>query len=580
MAFQWPEKCAVGRAALGLLTALALAVGMLTTSALAESGNPLAPPDTSSPRATIEGFRENVAAATRILVAAHERNTAEPGVFPSEEVLGMVAEAEVRLERASRYLDLSAIPPVHLAHRKVETTLILKEVLDRLVHPEATAPDDGNLTGWTIPDTEIRIERIKEGTRQGDFLFSADTVDRSDEFYAAVKALPDTVATIDFYDVYRHTPGNLLPPKWLGFVTSLPEPLRKEMIGVAIWQWIGLAMILVVAAFVLHGAVRLSRKIARAGYPTFRILGSLVIPAALALISEGFLLLAVDELNIIGPVERFLEQASTAITVLAIFWVTLSFSSALGRTVQQAMQSRREGIDASIARAAIQTTGIAAATVVVIYGASYLGVPLAGLLAGLGVGGLAIALAAKPTLENFIGGMILYVDRPVRVGDLCRFNNLEGRVEEIGIRSTRLRARDRSLITIPNSVFVDMNLINLSNRDSMPFERVATLNNISGSDDIRRQIAALRAAIAQHPLVEEASIQVRLKEGYDSNPSVDIRALIETKEWKVFLEAQQDLDLILRDKVRELENGPPNGNRDVAPAPAPDGSQQPARSSL
>ena len=83
----------------------------------------------------------------------------------------------------------------------------------------------------------------------------------------------------------------------------------------------------------------------------------------------------------------------------------------------------------------------------------------------MGVGGIAVALAAQPTIENFIGGIMIYADRPVRVGETCQFGDMTGVVEEIGIRSTRIRSSDRSLVSIPNGDFSKLRLINLSRRD-------------------------------------------------------------------------------------------------------------------
>ena len=132
------------------------------------------------------------------------------------------------------------------------------------------------------------------------------------------------------------------------------------------------------------------------------------------------------------------------------------------------------------------------------------------------MGGLAVALAAKPTLENFIGGLILYADRPVRVGDLCRFGTLEGRVQEIGIRSTRIRGLDRSLITIPNATFVNLNIINLTNRDRMPYKRVVALRSSNGIG-IRQEIDGLTALVAQHAMIERGTLEVRLREDRKKN---------------------------------------------------------------
>ena len=110
------------------------------------------------------------------------------------------------------------------------------------------------------------------------------------------------------------------------------------------------------------------------------------------------------------------------------------------------------------------------ATIVVVTGLALkamqlLGVPVAGLIAGLGVGGLAIALAAQSTLENFIGGIILYADQPVKVGDICNFGSRRGTVEDVGLRSVKIRTLDRTIVTVPNADFAKLQLENLTERD-------------------------------------------------------------------------------------------------------------------
>ena len=91
--------------------------------------------------------------------------------------------------------------------------------------------------------------------------------------------------------------------------------------------------------------------------------------------------------------------------------------------------------------------------------------PVAGLIAGLGVGGLAIALAAQGTLENFIGGIILYADQPVKVGDICNFGARRGTVEDVGLRSVKIRTLDRTIVSVPNADFAKLQLENLTERD-------------------------------------------------------------------------------------------------------------------
>lgn len=510
----------------------------------------LTPAETSSPRATLEDFRSNARRATAVLLEAYQENSAEPGLFWSESVEKKVQEGERLLARAARALDLRDIPPVELEHRRLEATLLLKEVLDRLPLPDpSTIPGsvDGaapTVAGWSIPGTEIRISRVTDGPRAGEYLFSRDTVLRLDDFYQLIRNQPDlSGSNQDFYDFFSQSPGRLLPPKWFKLIEALPSGFRTEAYGQAIWQWIGLGLVIVFAIwlpFLMRGFLRRHRP--GNNYTSF-LAEAVLVPGTVAIAALLTTYLADYQINLTGHVNDIVEAVAESIAYLAVIWAVLKSSNVLANRLSF---SRSESIDAHLARAAIRIAGIAIALALLIYGASYLGIPLAGLLAGLGVGGLAVALAAKPTLENFIGGLILYADRPVRVGDLCRFGDLEGRVQEIGIRSTRIRGLDRALITIPNATFVNMNIINLTNRDRMPYVRTVGLK-AADSLAIRQEVEEISALVAAHPKVEPKSVQVRLRDVHEEKAKAEIRALLTTSKWDEFLDIQQEIDLMLRD---------------------------------
>ncbi|MGF9756485.1 mechanosensitive ion channel domain-containing protein [Microvirga sp. 0TCS3.31] len=490
---------------------------------------------------------------------AYRENTSEPGLFWNESVTRKVAEAEALLGRASRTLDLQDIPPVELERRRLEAVLLLKEILDRV-----PLPDRGNVPGedevsrqalpsWNVPGTEIRLVRISNGPQAGAYLFSRETVLRLEDFYRLIRNEPNlSGAQGDFYDFFSQSPGHLLPPKWFSVIEALPAPLRVEVEGQAVWQWIAFALVTCLAIAAIFGVVSLARDSRSSQRGTIQVLSNVIVPGAVAVAALFVRYMADDQINLTGWVNNTVEELAVGIAYIAMIWAVFAFSNALaGRLYLSATQS----IDASLARAAVRIAGLAIAIALLIYGASHLGIPLAGVLAGLGVGGLAVALAAKPTLENFIGGLILYADRPVRVGDLCRFGDLEGRVEEIGIRSTRIRGLDRTLITIPNATFVNMNIINLTNRDRMPYNREAGIH-ATDAQAIREEIEAIAALVAEHPKIERGSVQARLREGYEEKPKVEICALITSSKWSEFLQIQQELDLMLRDKL--LATGPPD----------------------
>lgn len=508
----------------------------------------LAPAETSSPAATLQGFRTQVSRASQLLLEAYRQNKAEPGFFWSQAVKDKVKEAESLFGRAARTLDLSQVPPVELDHRRLEATLLLKEILDRVPLPPANELPgiDPTIQSWNVPGTEIRIVRMPDGPRAGEYLFSSDTVNLLPDFYELVRNEPDTNgATEDFYDFFSQSPGYLLPPKWFALIEALPSWFRTEINGQAVWQWIGLVLVLVIAIAAVLAVGRLVRFRAASGTLPRPLIESVLLPAALVVASIFVARVGDYQINLTGAVNDTVEKITQGIAYLAAVWGIMRFSGALADHLTFA---KSESIDAHLARAAIRIGGIGLALALLIYGASYLGLPLAGLLAGLGVGGLAVALAAKPTLENFIGGLILYADRPVRVGDLCRFGTLEGRVQEIGIRSTRIRGLDRSLITIPNATFVNLNIINLTNRDRMPYKRIVALRSSNGIG-IRQEIEGLTALVAQHAMIERGTLEVRLREDEEEKPKAEIRALIMTSNWEKFLRIQQDIDLLLIDAV-------------------------------
>ncbi|WP_201860033.1 mechanosensitive ion channel family protein [Microvirga soli] len=535
-----------------LLLVLFIVLQVLGTPQALGSLGFLSPAQTSSPRATLESFRADASRATALLMEAYRESRSEAGLSLSESVTRKAAEADALLARASQTLDLRDIPPVELEHRRLESVILLKEILDRVpLSGSSPIPGDDEVAAkppasWNVPGTDLRIVRMADGARAGEYLFSSGTVLGLESFYRMIRSEPNLSGVkTDFYDFFSQSPGHLLPPKWFSVIEALPAPLKVEIEGQAGWQWIAFFLVACLAVFAVLGVRYLARDGASSQSGAVQVLADVLVPCAVAVAALFVRYMSDNQINLTGQVNNTVEEIAEGIAYIAMIWAVLVFSNALaGRLYLTATKS----IDAHLARAAVRIAGLTVAVTLLIYGASHLGIPLAGLLAGLGVGGLAVALAAKPTLENFIGGLILYADRPVRVGDLCRFGTLEGRVEEIGIRSTRIRGLDRTLITIPNATFVNMNIINLTNRDRMPYDRVIGLA-ATDTAGIRQEIEATAALVAEHPRIEHGSVQVRLREGHEEKPKVEICALISTSKWGEFLQIQQELDLMLRDKL-------------------------------
>jgi len=164
-------------------------------------------------------------------------------------------------------------------------------------------------------------------------------------------------------------------------------------------------------------------------------------------------------------------------------------------------------------------------------------------LAGLGIGGLAIGLGAQTTFENMMGGISILTDRAVLVGDACRIGDQRGIVEDIGLRSTKLRTEERTLVSIPNGTVATAVLENFRLRDKILFRQVVRLRYDLSPDHARYVLQELRDVLARHPKVEDASARVRLLNLAENAIEVQIYGYILTREYREFLAVQEDLIL-------------------------------------
>jgi MscS family membrane protein len=176
-------------------------------------------------------------------------------------------------------------------------------------------------------------------------------------------------------------------------------------------------------------------------------------------------------------------------------------------------------------------------------------------LAALGVGGLAIALGAQKLFENLIGSLTLLADRPVRIGDFCRFGGTLGTIEEIGIRSTRVRTLDRTVLTVPNGEFSTLHIENYSQRDRFWFHPILNLRYETSTDQMRYVLQELRSMLARHPKVETEGSRARLIGLAAYSLDIEIFAYVFARDYASFLEIQEELLLICMEIVETSGTG-------------------------
>ena len=170
-----------------------------------------------------------------------------------------------------------------------------------------------------------------------------------------------------------------------------------------------------------------------------------------------------------------------------------------------------------------------------------LGVDVTAGLAALGVGGLAIALGAQKLFENLIGSLTLVADRPVKVGDFCRFGDTLGTVEEIGIRSTRVRTLDRTLVTVPNGEFSNKELENYTARDRFRMHHHLGVRYETTPAQMKDLLEGLRKLLCGDPRVDPEPARVRFVKFNAYSLDLELFAYILAEDYDTFLEIQEDL---------------------------------------
>jgi MscS family membrane protein len=168
------------------------------------------------------------------------------------------------------------------------------------------------------------------------------------------------------------------------------------------------------------------------------------------------------------------------------------------------------------------------------------------------VGGLAVALAAQQTIENLFGGVAVISDRPVLVGDACRFGDRTGTVEDIGLRSTRIRTLDRTLVTVPNAQFSSMTLENLSRRDKIWFHPRLSLTRDTSPAQIRQLLDSISSLLDSNPKVDSGNSSVSFAAVGAYSLDLDVSAYILTSEDGEFSRIQQELLLRILEAVEAV----------------------------
>jgi MscS family membrane protein len=325
--------------------------------------------------------------------------------------------------------------------------------------------------------------------------------------------------------------------------------------GLLVWQWLALPAVALLAWMVGRVLGWLTRALLSRLFSRTRMQwDDLLLERLAGPLTFGWALLSaslvLDQLGLAPPARAFLGRGLRALSLLVLFW-------GLWRLVELATQWFRRrpwiaesasarsllGIGEGVGKAAVAAMGLIAAL-------SQLGYPVASLLAGLGIGGLAVALAAQKTVENLFGSVSLAADEPFHVGDFVRIEDFVGTVETIGPRSTRIRTLDRTLVVLPNGRLSDMKIENFSARDRMRLSCVLSLLYSTTGAQMRAVLEGVEARLRAHPKIWPDVVVVRFSALAGSSLDVEVMAWFQTRDWGEFQRIRQDVLLEIVEAVR------------------------------
>jgi len=315
-----------------------------------------------------------------------------------------------------------------------------------------------------------------------------------------------------------------------------------DLFGVMLWQWLYFILMLALYYFI---AKILTWVVAFAIKRVYKKVSNEV----LRFIKEPFaLLIAVifarnfhDEANVTIAL-RAVTEGSTLL-IIAWCWVTFRFIDLMKVLLAEKFIAQDKPLAVYLLRPAGTVIKIMIFSVAALNWLENLGFNASTLLAGLGIGGLAIALAAQKTVENIIGAITLYTSAPIRIGNFCRFGNSLGVVEEIGLRATRIRTIDRSVIYVANAKFIDMNIENYSEREKMAFKPKIFLAPDTPKENIDALLVAIRSMLSSTDSLAASPLRSHFKAYTIYGLELDVFAYVNTTDFDVFLDEINQLNL-------------------------------------
>ena len=245
------------------------------------------------------------------------------------------------------------------------------------------------------------------------------------------------------------------------------------------------------------------------------------------------------------PLSLAVRQLWSVFASLAVIgsvaWLFLQLNEAVERRVYRRLAPSNVTAAASLLRVLRRGADILVVFIALMFILRRFGIDPTPALAGLGVGGIAVALAAQKTLENVIAGASLIFDRAVRVGDFLKVGDVTGTVDHIGLRSTRIRTLDRTVVSVPNGQIASVSIETISMRDKFWFHPQVGLTYETTPPQMQAVVDGIRDLLTRHPAVDRESVRVRFFRLGPFSMDVEVVAYLSARDWNHFMEVQEAL---------------------------------------
>jgi len=409
-------------------------------------------------------------------------------------------------------------------------------VLDRALWVDLESMSEHHLGDLTEPVASYRELLGKVNTKTGSIAILMQRVPRESDRVKIWKISNATVEKIpQLHQEYSYTP--------LGEWLSKNSP-SVSFLGVMLWQWVYFLGLIFVCFLIAKVFSWLMSKILKRFYPALLVETQKFIENPLALLLTVIISrIFVAEENATLAVKAIAEGA----TLLTIAWIWVLFKFVDLMKVK--LSKRFIAQDKPLAIYLLRPAGTVIKSFILLFAVliwfENLGFSATTLLAGLGIGGLAVALAAQKTVENIIGAITLYTSSPVKIGNFCRFGKQVGVVEEIGLRATRIRTLERTVVYVANAQFIDMQLENYSERECIVYRSKININPNAKGGNVEDLIEGMRDLLIAHPKTAESPLRVHAKKFTSYGIQLELFCYIETTDFDEYLEVINELNLAI-----------------------------------